>query len=369
MSQMAEARGRDTETATETVTTDGPAVSTEIHVVTETEIVSSTQSRVVELTYSVTGMVTVTQTVTTTHTVTTPISTVVRKAKRDEPEVPGYASKCKSFAAYQSACSRLGVFPTTVSVAESTATVTVTETLVPEWTATGTTTVTVTESAVETVDITTVTSYTFTTSTVTATATTTAIVIPQLEILGATFGTADITSYALTNWKVGSNIVINTNKAYTDIGLNAPGDLMTGQPRSITVLYRWGTEVRSWVGRWNSGTYTITPTPNSAAPSGSLVVPNYPRPQGITWIQILEVNYGLGQNRNQTLWNKLYLDAAAGVGTPLINENFGDTWYSIEKSGVVWYRDTRNGPDGPLHLAATREGRDLQLMRADGSFS
>ena len=167
------------------------------------------------------------------------------------------------------------------------------------------------------------------------------MLMSPFEITSVVYGVIDVTNYAVTNWQVGNRIEIDTtgivNHAYTPAQ-----DPLYGTPKSIFILYKYGAEVRSWVGVESTGTFTIRPGPISSAPGSSMLVPNYPSPNGNNWITIVEAAFGKVQNRNPALWNRLYNEAWASGTTPITDEVWGDSWYGIVKSAVVWYRGTSN---------------------------
>lgn len=195
------------------------------------------------------------------------------------------------------------------------------------------------------------------------------MLMSPFEIISVVFGTADITTFAVQNWQLGNRIEINTNTNSIYQSITRAQDPIYGLDKSIFMLYRYGAETRSWVGKENSGTITIRPGPISAAPSSSALIPSYSRPADVTWIQIVEICYGLSQIRSQNVWNQLYLDSKNRAQTGIENALFGDPWVGQTKSMVVWYRDTRSSPDGPLFMATGLEHQFFKLMRNDGSFA
>jgi hypothetical protein len=87
-----------------------------------------------------------------------------------------------------------------------------------------------------------------------------------------------------------------------------------------------------------------------------------------TWVRIVEVCYGASQVRNQEVWKQIYLDGYNGVATSIENDVIGDSWYGNIKSAVLWYRDTRNGDDGPLYIITGKEHDKIKLMDRNGNF-
>ncbi len=192
--------------------------------------------------------------------------------------------------------------------------------------------------------------------------------LSPFEITSVVYGVIDVTTYAITNWQVGNRIEIDTN-AIVNHAYAPAQDPLYGTPKSIFILYKYGGESRSWVGHEATGTFTIYPGAISSAPASSMLTPNWPSPNGNNWITIVEVAYGLTQSRDRNVWNRLYTDAWNYGTTPFSNTVFGDSWVGTVKSGVVWYRDTRNGPNGPLYMVAGKEGSFAKLMRPNGSFT
>ncbi|KAK3303019.1 uncharacterized protein B0T15DRAFT_261401 [Chaetomium strumarium] len=101
-------------------------------------VTASTETLVRDQTTTVAQTLTVVETVTATQTVPPASSGSVvfvraaaAKASEKKPEIPPYAhGHCRSFEQYQSACSRIGVLPTTITVAGATVQTSVTATTV-----------------------------------------------------------------------------------------------------------------------------------------------------------------------------------------------------------------------------------------------
>ncbi|KAL2128665.1 hypothetical protein VTI74DRAFT_8854 [Chaetomium olivicolor] len=192
------------------------------------------------------------------------------------------------------------------------------------------------------------------------------MLMSPFEIISAVYGVIDITNYAVANWQVGNRLEIDTN-AIVNHAYPPAQDPLYGTPKTIVMLYKYGAgEVRSWLAPEASGTFSVYPG-LSMLPPMQLV--NWPAPQSNNWIQIVEVAYGLVQCRNRDVWNVLYNDAWNYRTTTMNNGLFGDSWFGIVKSAVIWYRDIRNGPDGPLYVVMAMENQAIKLMRPNGSFS
>ncbi|KAK4102316.1 hypothetical protein N658DRAFT_506504 [Parathielavia hyrcaniae] len=192
------------------------------------------------------------------------------------------------------------------------------------------------------------------------------MLMSPFEITSVIFGTADVTAYAVQNWQVGNRIEINTNTVHQAGG----HDRLPGVQKSIFMLYRYGAETRTWVGVQNSGIVTIYPGAISSAPSSSMLVPDWPASSiGLpNWIRIVDVCYGRSQIRGKGAWDSIYRASYNGQTSRFVNELFGDTWYGITKSAVVWYRDTRGSQYGPLYYATGVEGDGFRLMGPGGNF-
>ena len=207
------------------------------------------------------------------------------------------------------------------------------------------------------------------------------MLMSPFEITNAVFGTVDITNYAVQNWQVGNRIEINTNTVAQSIPANQ--DRLPGTAKSIHILYRYGAETRSWVGKQNSGILTIRPGPVGA---GSMLVPDWGSPtkystliglplHGIfdrtisPWIKIIDVCYGGAQIRDRNVWTTMYKDSFNGRNTAVENSLFGDPWYGVAKSAVIWYRDVRSSPDGPLYVVTGIEHDAFRLMGPAGNFN
>ncbi len=180
------------------------------------------------------------------------------------------------------------------------------------------------------------------------------------EITSAIYGVNDVTSYAITNWQAGDNIEIDTD-AIIGNAYSPSQDPLYGSSKSIFVLYACGSETRSWVGADGTGSYTLSPGDISAQPSSSAVVPGWLAPNGNTWITVVEVAYGLEQSRDPVAWDTIYDNAWNNEGISIVNELFGDSWYGVVKTGVIWYRDNTAGANGPLRFVAGVENSAVTL--------
>ena len=187
------------------------------------------------------------------------------------------------------------------------------------------------------------------------------------EITSVIYGVKDVTSYAVTNWQAGDNIEIDTD-AIVGNAYPPSADPLYGTPKSIFVLYACGGETRSWVGSESTGSFTLSPGDISLQPSSSMVVPDWLAPNGETWITIVEVAYGLAQNRDTGVWDTIYNSAWNSEELPIVNDLFGDSWYGITKSAVIWYRDNRGGPNGPLRFASGIERSYVALVSPNGGY-
>lgn len=205
-------------TTTVTTTVDSPASTTELAVVTHVETTTaSTETVVDEQTTTVADTLTVIDTVTQT---VQPTPVKARGVKDPLRPWPPYAwVPCGSFERYQSACSRVGVTPTTVTVAP-TKTVTATETVQIGGVATSSTTVTVASSVTATTLVTKVVTVTTTDATVTSTATATATAVPDANIVA----NGGFESGTLAGWAVAEN----STAAVVSPGYNSDFSLRLG---------------------------------------------------------------------------------------------------------------------------------------------
>jgi hypothetical protein len=102
---------------------------------------------VASATKTVTTKTSYTTTTASTKTETTTYTLPATMAKRDISQLPSYASACKSFAAYSSACSCWGVVATTITAPIPTTTIYVVSTALPTTSQSAFVTVTVSETA------------------------------------------------------------------------------------------------------------------------------------------------------------------------------------------------------------------------------
>jgi hypothetical protein len=223
----------------------------------------------------------------------------------------------------------------------------------------------------------------------------TLVQLNPFQIVSVVFGNIDITQWTTSRWYVGNHLEINTDILLA--GTNGQ-DPLSGVQKSVFMLYYYGAELRTWVGKESSGMVYIRPGPVSQAPSSTMLVPGWKASETVLyfevqklsgssgglwqiisnlervpvyapdWIQIVDICYGASQIRDRNTWDEVYRKAYNGEDIDFANRMFGDTWYGIKKSGVIWYRDTRNGPDGPLRVVTAFEGDMFRLMKPDGSF-
>jgi hypothetical protein len=173
---------------------------------------------------------------------------------------------------------------------------------------------------------------------------------PTFTILSMVYADRDITAYAQGNVLRGTQLVIETN---TIVGW-ANGDPWPGQAKSISMLYTYGQETRTFVAAGGTGTYTINPGPIGIAPNSQLV-PGYEQMSGVQNINIIAAAYGrnaiTARNVYQSMYNAI---RSQGGRWQFTNENFAwDTWVGIGKTGTIWYRNTDNGY---LYAMSAREG-------------
>ncbi|KAF9700726.1 hypothetical protein EKO04_001397 [Ascochyta lentis] len=174
---------------------------------------------------------------------------------------------------------------------------------------------------------------------------------PSLSILSMFYADRDITSYAKSNVARGSQLVIDTNNI---VGW-ANGDPWPGNQKSISMLYSYGKELRTFVVAGGTGTFTINPGPASAQPY-TQVVPGYEQMSGVSNINIVAIAYGRNAITSRSVYQNMYNAIRNSGGRwQYTNENFQqDTWVGIGKTGVIWYRNLDNG--GYLVSNPAREG-------------
>lgn len=163
---------------------------------------------------------------------------------------------------------------------------------------------------------------------------------PKLAILSMFYADRDITSYAQGNVARGSQLVIDTNNI---VGW-ANGDPWPGNQKSISMLYSYGKELRTFVVAGGTGTFVINPGPVSSQPY-SQVVPGYEQMSGVANINIIAVAYGRGAVTARGVYQNMYNAIRnAGGRWQYTNDNFAvDTWVGVGKTGVIWYRNTDTG--------------------------
>ncbi|KAK4040177.1 hypothetical protein C8A01DRAFT_35779 [Parachaetomium inaequale] len=169
-------------TSTVMVTTEAPTSTTQVDVVTEVETITVS-----------------------TETTVQPSGVAARGDNHWDPPMPGYAwGACHSSDKYKSACARVGVLPTTITVPGPSTTVTVTETISTGGVATSSTTVTVLSSVTATTLVTSVATLSTAVATVTTTTTVTATVTATPDANIVPNGTFE--SGTLAGWTPADNV-------------------------------------------------------------------------------------------------------------------------------------------------------------------
>jgi hypothetical protein len=204
---------------TVTATTDGPASITDVQTVTEiATITASTETLVEQQTTTVKQTLTVIDTVTATQTVS---AAARRGMSLPFPEY-AWAACAWSFDRYKSACARVGVLPTTVTVPGPSTTITSTQTLNLGGVATSSSTLTISSSVTATTLVTSVVTVTTTDATVTGTTTVAATVtaVPDSNLVR----NGGFESGTLEGWTLASN----ATGQVTSPGSNSTYSLMLG---------------------------------------------------------------------------------------------------------------------------------------------
>ncbi|KAJ8114810.1 hypothetical protein OPT61_g3395 [Boeremia exigua] len=174
----------------------------------------------------------------------------------------------------------------------------------------------------------------------TSTSTTPTPTPTALSIISMFYADRDITQYAKQVVPSGTQLVINTN----NIVSWANGDPWPGQAKSISMLFSYGTELRTFVVQGGTGIYVLNPGPASSQPNVQ-VVPGYEPMSGVSNINIVAVAYGLQPILSRSVFQNMY-DAIRNSGGrwQYTNGNFQiDTWPGIVKTGVIWYQNTDSG--------------------------
>lgn len=159
---------------------------------------------------------------------------------------------------------------------------------------------------------------------------------PTMSIISMFYADRDITNYAKLNVARGSQLIIDTNNI---VGW-ANGDPWPGNQKSISMLFSYGKELRTFVVAGGTGTFVLNPGPASSQPYVQ-VVPGYESMSGVSNINIVAVVYGRSQITSRSVYQNMYNAIRnAGGRWQYTNDNFQqDSWVGIGKTGVVWYRN------------------------------
>ena len=160
------------------------------------------------------------------------------------------------------------------------------------------------------------------------------------------YSTVDDTALACEELILGDDIQIDTDNFVPPFP-----DPWPGYPKSMAMLFEYGTDMRLWLGWDASGQYLIQPGSVDLSPSTAELTPmSKPANAAIT---ILAVVWGRAQVLDQSVWDACYDLAATGGTFSWVNDFFNDqdSWYGVSKSGIIFYTD----PEGNLQFFAGRE--------------
>lgn len=156
---------------------------------------------------------------------------------------------------------------------------------------------------------------------------------PSLEILSSNYGGNDVTVYSRIIFNDGADLSVPTVE---------PGfpEAWEGVKKSISLLHSYGGEKRIFVCGEYSGTHKIKRGPiQNSQDSGSVcnVVNPFPKPDGAT-AQILATVWGKQEVRDPNVYNYCYERRTKDEKIKWSNDTMGgDTWYGMQKSGVIYY--------------------------------
>lgn len=194
----------------------------------------------------------------------------------------------------------------------------------------------------------------------------------RIKIIHAVYGSQVITDCAIRKWQVGqtNRVVVNTATAASCL---IPGQDLVGAnvPKSIVILYTVDGQERTWVGRENSGSYVLTAGALWLSPGASDVAAPMPRPGTVSWLEVIDVVYGLAPIRTTVVWGRIYQSILTNVPWTVTNSWYGtDTWQDILKTSVIFYRDIRPGKDNTVMVSIGVENKlQDKFIRSNGWFA
>ncbi|KAJ5934395.1 hypothetical protein N7466_003942 [Penicillium verhagenii] len=200
------------------------------------------------------------------------------------------------------------------------------------------TTVTSTATAASSTSTTSSTSST-TTSTSTTTSATATATPTGLSMDYFIWGDSDQTTLAKSLFMVNGDIRIMLPELLEDFTNSWSGTSKSSDTKSITMLFEYNGDIRVFVSsEYAAEIWYILPGAVSLSPYTSEVV-SYTKPSSAE-ITIVSVVWGIGVIANETVYDALYENAAAGTSFEISNTFFGeDTWVDYVKTGVIFYRD------------------------------
>jgi hypothetical protein len=160
---------------------------------------------------------------------------------------------------------------------------------------------------------------------------------PWVEILSANYGGVDVTKYAKVLMNYGDSICIRTVK---------PGfhETWKGRPKTISVLHQVANSQRIFVCREFTGTQNVHILSPKKIITEQIVhdaelheIQPLAMPPN-SQVQILAILWGPHEVRSQQVYDYCYSKLNNGEVEWNNMTMGGETWYRINKSGVIYYR-------------------------------
>jgi hypothetical protein len=156
------------------------------------------------------------------------------------------------------------------------------------------------------------------------------------SIVSMFYADKNITEAAKTKIAVGNKLIIDSNNM-----VEWATDPWQGNAKSISLLYMYQSEMRTFVCTDSQGTFTINSGPIAIAPNLALVT-DHPQQFGVSNIQIIAAVYGSGSIVSSSVFSSMYEKAQTLGYWEFENDRnwFNwDPWYGTVKSGVIWYKE------------------------------
>jgi hypothetical protein len=173
--------------------------------------------------------------------------------------------------------------------------------------------------------------------------------VVQFDVKGATFGDRKITAEASVLFNDGADMYMDTSKM-------SLVDPWKGVQKSLTMMVRYGKELRLLVCTERSGEHRLKQGPIEKSQDGTSyqqIVKPRPKPNDSKY-QILAIVYGKKVVTEDSAYNYVYDCIRSNKAVKWTNDKFTDGWSGMAKTGTIYY--TTDGTD--VRISTGRENSE-----------